>query len=434
MSHVTVKKQIESIINAVSSFSHGASIEDLRAILAGSVADRTLQRRLSMLVQQGFLIRDGQGRASRYRLDVKAKINQPTSERIPVGYRRAFLDSYHPNSSFYLPAATRQHLMDVGRAEIGVRPAGTYAKTILHRLLIDLSWNSSRLEGNTYSLLETERLLDQGELAAGKNAQDAQMILNHKSAIKFLVECVEDIGFSRHTILNLHALLSNNLLSDPAACGRLRRIPVGIAKTVYYPLEIPAQIEECFQQIIDTAAAIQDPFEQAFFAMVQLPYLQPFEDVNKRVSRLAANIPFIRDNLCPLSFIDVSEQHYIDGMLAVYELNRIDLLHDVFVFAYERSVLRYAAVRESLGEPDLFRMRYHRLIVDVISMIVSGGMNKLASVEFIQQRTLQDVPFEDRTHFIDVINTELRSLHDGNIARYGLRLAAYQSWRRLWEA
>ena len=103
----------------------------------------------------------------------------------------------------------------------------------------------------------------------------------------------------------------------------MRAIPVGIAKTVYHPLAVPQLIEECFQHILDTAAAIADPFEQSFFAMVHLPYLQPFEDVNKRVSRLAANIPLIRHNLCPLSFVDVPERAYIDGILGVYELNRI---------------------------------------------------------------------------------------------------------------
>jgi Fic family protein len=102
------------------------------------------------------------------------------------------------------------------------------------------------------------------------------------------------------------------------------------------------------QQIVDTGAAIQNPFEQAFFAMVHLPYLQPFEDVNKRLSRLAANIPFIRENLSPLSFIDVPERAYVEGLLGVYELHRVELLRDVFVWAYDRSAKRYVAVRQSL--------------------------------------------------------------------------------------
>src|SRR5204862_3151504 len=131
----------------------------------------------------------------------------------------------------------------------------------------------------------------------------------------------------------------------PNASGRLRRIGVGIANSVYHPLEVPQLIEECFEQVVDTAAAIRNPFEQAFFIMVHLPYLQPFEDVNKRVSRLAANIPLNRNNLAPLSFVDVPDDLYIQGLLAVYELNRIELLKDVFLWSYERSAARYASVR-----------------------------------------------------------------------------------------
>lgn len=114
---------------------------------------------------------------------------------------------------------------------------------LAHRLLIDLSWNSSRLEGNTYSLLETERLISAGEAASGKDALEAQMILNHKEAIEFLIDSAGEIGFNRYTLLNLHALLSDNLLDDPTASGRLRSIAVGIGQTTF--LEGPQRIEEC---------------------------------------------------------------------------------------------------------------------------------------------------------------------------------------------
>lgn len=289
---------------------------------------------------------------------IRASVHAPIHERQPVGYRRAFLDSYRPNETAYLSPELRQRLAAAGSSAEGELPAGAYARHIYNRLLIDLSWNSSRLEGNTYSLLETERLLALGESAAGKDAREAQMILNHKAAIELLVDHAAEIGFNRYTICNLHALLAENLLSDPQAGGRLRAISVEIGGAVFHPLEGPQVIEECFDQILATATAITDPFEQAFFAMVHLPYLQPFEDVNKRVSRFAANIPFIRRNLCPLSFVGVPVRDYIEGILGVYELNRIELLRDVFAWAYERSCARYAAVRRSLGEPDPFRLRY----------------------------------------------------------------------------
>jgi hypothetical protein len=247
-----------------------------------------------------------------------------------------------------------------------------------------------------------------------------------------LVDVASEIGFNRYSILNLHALLSDNLLADPGACGRLRVIPVGIAKTVYHPLEVPQLIEDCFQRFLDTAAAIQNPFEQAFFAMVHLPYLQPFEDVNKRVSRLAANLPFIRENLSPLSFVDVPDRAYVDGILGVYELNRIELLRDVFVWAYERSCARYAAVRQSLGEPDPFRLRYRALVAEIIVGIVRNGMNKKSANSFIKSCAEKDVPPTDQFRFVEVVETEIMSLHEGNIARYHLRPSQYRVWKETW--
>jgi hypothetical protein len=362
---------------------------------------------------------------------IRQAIRQPLHCRKPEGYNRAFLDAYRPNETFYLPVQMRERLLQLGRSTHVDLPAGTYVRQVYDRLLIDLSWNSSRLEGNTYSLLETERLLDLGESADGKDAREAQMILNHKAAIEMLVEQANEVNFNRYTILNLHALLSDNLL-DPKASGRLREIPVGIDGTVFHPLEVPQLIDECFQQILDTAAAITDPFEQAFFAMVQLPYLQPFEDVNKRVSRLAANLPFISRNLCPLSFVDVPGRAYIDGILGVYELNRVELLRDVFVWAYERSCARYSAVSRSLGEPDPFRLRYRTVIAQTVAEIVGSGMDKKAAVTFIRQRAANELPKDDQARYSEVVETELMSLHEGNIARYRLRPLQYQQWRKTW--
>lgn len=146
------------------------------------------------------------------------------------------------------------------------------------------------------------------------------MILNHKAAIELLMGQAEDTGFNRYTVSNLHALLADNLLGDPQAVGRLREIPVNVGGTMYHPLDVPQLIEECFDQILETATVIADPFEQTFFVTVHIPYLQAFEDVNKRASRLTANFSLIRHNLSPLSFVDVPVQTYVDGLLGVYEV------------------------------------------------------------------------------------------------------------------
>jgi hypothetical protein len=200
------------------------------------------------------------------------------------------------------------------------------------------------------------------------------MILNHKAAIEMLVTEADQVGFDSFTFLNLHAILSENLLPDEGACGRLRRRPVEISGSVFLPLAMPQVLEECFRLVLEKAAAIPDPFEQAFFVMVQVPYLQPFEDVNKRVSRLGANIPLIRNNLCPLSFIDVPEQAYVEGTLGVYEFNQVDLLRDLFVWAYERSCQRYLAITQMMAEPDPLRIRYREVLIKVVQAIVRGGV------------------------------------------------------------
>ena len=390
----------------------GATVERIAEVLKGRVSRRTLQRRLALLVSQRRLLREGAGRGSRYRVPmaesfriaeeppperkfvelqlstdarkIREFVRSAIHERRPVGYRRSFLEDYRPNETAYLPAELRRQLAAAGGTPTDDRPAGTRARQIFGRLLIDLSWNSCRLEGNTYSLLETERLLEMGQIAEGRNVRDARMILNHKAAIEFLVEQADETGFNRYTILNLHAMLAEELLSDPRAEGRLRTIPVKIGGTVYHPVATPQVVEECFDLILARASAIQDPFEQAFFALVHLPYLQPFEDVNKRVSRLAANIPLIRNNLCPISFLDLSERDYIDGVLGVYELNRIELLRDVFAWAYVRSCGRYTEMRRALGDPDPFRLRYRDALFEMVASMIRQGMNRDAAVRFLQ--------------------------------------------------
>ncbi len=452
------ESEFTAVLKAMAGFSHPASLEEIAGKLRKPLASRTLQRRLATLVDDARLIAQGSGAGTRYQLpavaqpaplgtvdhdnfgqglspeakDIGRIVSQPASRRKPVGYDRSFLESYRPNITRYLPLALRDKLAALGRIPGEVQPAGTYLRKVMGRLIIDLSWNSSRLEGNTYSLLETQRLLELGESAEGKAAQETQMILNHKAAIEMLADQAAEIGFNRYTLCNLHALLSENLLPDPAGGGRLRTHPVAITGSVFHPLEIPSAIEECFDQIMVSASAIDDAFEQAFFCMVHLPYLQPFEDVNKRVSRLAANIPLVQRNLGPLSFVDVPQSDYTNAVLGVYELNRVDYLRDVFEWAYERSCIRYAAVRQSIGEPDLFRMRHRERLGVVITAVVSGGLDKKAAAALVRQEAEAIPDANERKHFAEMAETELTGLHGGNFARYRLRPSQFEAWQKIW--
>ncbi len=436
----------------IAAYPQGVGISELEEALSAagvSLNRRTLLRRLSILIENKRIRATGVFKGRLYwpvrtgstqetgpeesliplsaaGYEIRNYVSQPIQRREPTGYHRDFLLSY-PENGPYLDDATRKHLHLIGRAHHDSVPAGTMARQVRGRLLIDLSWASSYLEGNTYSLLETERLISFGQAAEGKDALETQMILNHKQAIEFLVESAEEIGFNRYSVLNIHAILSNNLLPNPEACGRLRQIAVGIGGSVYTPLSTPQLLDEYFQRALDTASAISDPFEQAFFALVHLSYLQPFEDVNKRVARLAANIPLVKHNLCPLSFIDVPKRSYVEGILGVYELNRIELLRDVFVWGYERSVKRYLSTREELGEPDPFRMKYRSALTEVIRAVV---LQPVADErEIINAVVAEQIPEYEWQRFVDLVHAELKGLHEGNIARFRLRPGEFQQWR-----
>ena len=458
MPKILPKNLDDRIISLVARSPKGASFGDILASLRGAISGRSLHRRLDRLATAKRLVRTGKARAARYVLpqreanaaitekpdtavaaaevyvpmsdggrDVRASVRQPIQNRRPIGYNREFLERYRPNDTFYLTADHRAYLHQIGRSPDGERPVGTYARNILDRLLIDLSWASSQLEGNTYTRLETQRLIEFGVAAEGKDRAEAQMILNHKAAIEMLVEGADEIGFNTYTFFNLHSLLSENLLADPAASGRIRHRIVQISGTTYFPLAIPQQLEGYFRLILEKCDKTNDPFEQAFFLMVHIPYLQPFEDVNKRVSRLGANIPLIKGNLCPLSFVDVPERAYFEGTLGVYELNRVELLRDVFLWAYERSCQRYLAVKETVAPPDPIRLRHREALASVVGDIVRGM--KPPTQDAVWELAVKLVPEKDIDRFVEIAREDLAGLHEGNVARYRLKLAEYQAWQ-----
>lgn len=452
-------EELDRIVEIIGSYPNGAELDEVSAALGHGSSRRTLQRRLADLIAKGRITGGREQKSFKYRLapitdtsqatlsgtqieahgevyvpaspegeEIKAYVRQPIQGRRPVSYNIAFLEAYRPNATWHLPEKLRGQLHNLGRSPAEHAPAGTFARDILNRLLIDLSWASSRLEGNTYNRLDTERLIRFGEAAEGKNAIETQMILNHKGAIEYLVHDAERVAVNAETIIAIHALLSDGLLVDPMACGKLRNRAVEIGGSVYLPMALPQRIEELFEIVLGMAAEIEDPFEQAFFLMVHLPYLQPFEDMNKRVSRLAANIPLIKGNLSPLSFIDVPERAYVDALLGVYELNRIELLRDVFVWAYERSCQQYVAVRSQLVPPDTFRLRYRAALTEAVRAIVRGGQP--ATIETVRQWMPTSVVPGDQGGFAKLVLDEFKTMHAGNAVRFGLRPLEFEAWKQ----
>lgn len=454
MPRLTPTHELDRLVELIGTAPDGVGIDTIAQQWGAPIHRRTLQRRLALLVAQQRIEMLGDRRTARYRrhssaavsahepeaawrkapppddmpvsaagAKVRAYVTQPRHQRRPVAYQPSFVEQYQPNHTAYLPQDLREQLHTMGRSPAAHTPAGTFARDILNRLLIDLSWASSQLEGNTYSRLDTERLIAFGQVAEGKDALETQMILNHKQAIEYLVLSPDNARVQTDTLIALHAFLSDGLMADPTAVGRVRRRPVEIGGSVYLPLALPQRLEELLGIVVQMAAEIADPFEQAFFLMVHLPYLQPFEDVNKRVSRLAANIPFIRHNLCPLSFIDVPQQAYVNAMLGVYELNRVEL---VFVWAYERSCQQYVAIQQTLVPPDTFRLRHRQALAEVVAAIVRQG--EAATEQAVKSKMPDSVPPDEHAHFTVLVLAEFAALHAGNAVRFGIRPLEYSAW------
>ena len=411
----------------------GSGREEIRRHAAPDASSPTIWRALKRLREENKLEVSGKGRATGYSLAgaavVRAHLAEPYNRRKPANYNKDFIDRYVPGRSFYLSIAERQRLRDAGTPTMPPLPAGTYAQRVLERLLVDLSWASSRMEGNTYSILETERLIRFGEEASGKDRKEAVMILNHKEAIQYIVDNLDAITISRPDITNIHALLANGLLADPAMAGRLRRMPVGITHSSYRPLGDRFEIEEEFTILIEKAVAITDPFEQSFFLLVHIPYLQAFDDINKRTSRVASNIPLLKEDLAPMSFLTMDDGDYIDGLIGIYELNNVALLRDAYMDAYMTSAENYRVLRAELEMPDKAALVYREFVREAVRRSVLD--RKQFDPELVTAMAAEaGVPEEDRAQVVNYIRQEFRGLHEGNVIRYRLRPADLEAISR----
>ena len=276
------------------------------------------------------------------------------------------------------------------------------------------------MEGNTYDILETERLIRFGQEAEGKARKEAVMILNHKEAIQYIVENINDINIDRRDLFNIHALLSDGLLSNPAMAGRLRRMPVGITHSNYTPPGDEFEIEENFNILIQKAAAITEPFEQSFFLLVHIPYLQAFDDINKRTSRLSSNVPLLKADLAPMSFVTMNDHDYMDGLIGIYELNNMSLLREAYIDAYKTSSENYKTLRAELESPEKAALAYRDFVREAVRRSVLEWKS-FQPDKIKQMAVVADIPEADRQQVIDYIGQQFHGLHEGNIIRYRLR-------------
>ncbi len=422
---------------------------ELMLRLGEGFKERSVRRWLGLLAEDGAVKKIGQKRGTKYVVAGRSEegngeasscfssaslkaievVKRPLFERQPVAYADDWFDSYQPNSSYYLQETLRQQLLASGERANGQDPAGTYAHQIFNRLIIDLSYNSSRLEGNTYSLLDTERLLLHGDTAEGKLDEEKAMILNHKEAIRYLVDNASGIEVSRNVICTLHYLLSDGLLEGSEA-GKVRKHGVRIGGSTYIPFEDPRRLDEQLEKIARKAAQIRDPYEQSIFLLVHVSYLQAFADVNKRTARLSANISLIKGNLVPAAFSDAKVDDYMSAMIAIYELQDVRPLVDLYVYSYLRTCAAYDSTVKSMGFDEV-RIRYRQERREVVREVILQSLTGAKMRQHVEVEASRLVPDSDQGAFVEDAIEDLEQMEESRLAGLGVTPEQLRVWRGL---
>ncbi len=314
------------------------------------VSYATLKRILVQLATKGFLIVNGQGKGTKYNVSPIYEMIRPIDIE---DYYKKDIDDRDIRDSFNFTmindVLAKHDLFSDDEHQMLINLQSIYQKNISHlsessfnkeleRLAIDLSWKSSQIEGNTYSLLETERLLKDKLTASGKTKEEAIMLLNHKDAIDFIVDNPDYLHpLTISKIEDIHSLLMKEL--DVERNIRTRR--VGISGTNYRPLDNEFQIKEALQGACLVINSKRNVFEKALLALILISYIQPFMDGNKRTARIVSNSILINNKHCPLSFRTVDPIDYKKAMLLFYEQNNISSFKEIFINQFEFAVNTY---------------------------------------------------------------------------------------------
>ncbi len=310
----------------------------------------TIKRNLSKLIEQKLIVSSGNSKSTKYKLSpfysLFQKIDDADYYEKEID-ERTIIDSFNfsllteilPNVELF--TKTEKEYLKNLQTEFQKRIAELSELEInkeFERLAIDLSWKSSQIEGNTYSLLETERLLKEKETASGKTKEEAVMLLNHKEAIDFIVEHPDYLfPLTVSKIEDIHTILTKEL-----AVGRnIRKRRVGISGTNYSPIDNEFQIKEALSLTCDLINNKENIFEQAFLALIIISYIQPFVDGNKRTARIVGNAILINHKYCPISFRTVDSVDYKKALLLFYEQNNITNFKRIFIEQFEFAVKTY---------------------------------------------------------------------------------------------
>lgn len=315
-----------------------------------SVSFATLKRILTKLISENYISSKGQGKGTKYIISPTYKVIQPIDideyykqeidERaIKENFDLSIINDVFTKNNLFTDSelSKLEELQTKFRENIAQLSESEYRKEF-ERLAIDLSWKSSQIEGNTYSLLETEKLLREKETASGKTKEEAIMLLNHKDALDFIIDNPDYLNpLTVSKIEDIHSILTKDLSVD----RNLRKRRVGISGTNYRPLDNEFQIKEALQDTCNLINKKENIFEKALLALILISYIQPFMDGNKRTARIVSNAILMNEKYCPLSFRTVDSMDYKKAMLLFYEQNNISNFKEIFINQFEFAVKTY---------------------------------------------------------------------------------------------
>ena len=343
---MTIQVEILQILH----YSPSLSRVEIAASLKDAPNERTLKRIIAELVQKGDIVVEGKGKATRYSLSAQAHLMMPLDIDT---YFLNDVDDRKVQDSFnfqlikeILPQVTLFTEEEMERLESAHKTFLNNMSTLseveyrkeMERLGVDLSWKSSQIEGNTYSLLETERLLKEKLTAQGKTKEEAVMLLNHKDALDFILDYPDYLKeLTVRRLENIHGILTKEL----GVGNGIRKRRVGITGTNYRPLDNEFQIREALEDTCQLINGKENIFEKALLALMLLSYIQAFTDGNKRTARISSNAILLAWGYCPISFRTVDSVDYKKAMLMFYEQNNIAAFKQIFIEQYEFAVKNY---------------------------------------------------------------------------------------------
>lgn len=326
------------------------SSKEIHEGIKSEKAYATTKRELSKLHESNFIISEGKGKGTKYTISLFYQLFYPINineyfekeideRQINDAFNLSLITDILSNASLFTNDETQylQSLQSEFKNNISLLSSSAYNKE-MERLAIDLSWKSSQIEGNTYSLLETERLLKEQETATGKPKDDATMLLNHKEAINFIINHPDYVvPLTIAGIEDIHSILIKDLGVD----RNIRQRRVGISGTNYKPLDNEHQIREALRDMCNLINSKDSIFEKALLALVLLSYIQAFTDGNKRTARIVSNAILIAHQYCPISFRTIDSIEYKKAMLVFYEQNNMSVFKDIFISQFKFAVKNY---------------------------------------------------------------------------------------------